>query len=169
MSLRLLFASCLLCASVAGSYAQQEGNGLKTKQDVTTEESTDGKNVFDVVDEMPEFPGGQAALMQFLGSNVNYPADAEKLGIQGRVLVSFVVEIDGSISNVEVMEKGSTHTSPYVDKDGKKTTATVTGSATLLAKEAVRVVESMPLWNPGKRSGSPVRVRYTLPVTFRLK
>lgn len=99
-----------------------------------------------VAEEMPEFKGGQAALMAYLSKNVRYPAEALKNGIQGRVVTKFVVEVDGSITNVEVARS----INPYLDK------------------EAIRVVKSMPKWNPGKSNGKPVRTRFVLPVSFRL-
>ena len=101
---------------------------------------------FDVVEQMPEFPGGQEALMQFLRQEVKYPKEASKDGIQGRVVVQFVVEKDGSISEVEVVKKVNEH----------------------LDAEAVRVVNAMPKWKPGKQKGENVRVKYTLPISFRL-
>ncbi len=103
--------------------------------------------VFDVVEEMPSFPGGQGALMQYLGSNIKYPVVAQENGVQGRVIVGFVVEPDGSISGVNVMRS----VDPSLDK------------------EAMRVVKSMPKWKPGKQNGSAVRVKYTVPVVFRLQ
>ena len=103
--------------------------------------------VFDVVEQQPTFPGGQAALLQWLGQNIHYPAVAEEQGIQGRVVVSFVVEKDGSISSVQV----------------------VRGVDPSLDKEAVRVVKSMPRWTPGKQNGQAVRVKYNVPVTFKLQ
>ena len=102
--------------------------------------------VFDVVEEMPQFPGGQIALLQYLMKNTKYPEQAMKEGIQGRVAVSFIVEKDGSISDVKPVL--SVHP--------------------LLNKEAVRVVKSMPKWTPGKQNGKPVRVRFNLPVMFKL-
>ena len=101
---------------------------------------------FDVVEQMPEFPGGQEALMKFLSESVKYPKEASKDGIQGRVVVQFVVEKDGSISEVEVVKKVNEH----------------------LDAEAVRVVNAMPKWKPGKQKGENVRVKYTLPISFRL-
>ena len=101
---------------------------------------------FDVVEQMPEFPGGQEALMQFLRQEVKYPKEAFKDGVQGRVVVQFVVEKDGSISEVEVVKKVNEH----------------------LDAEAVRVVNAMPKWKPGKQKGENVRVKYTLPISFRL-
>ena len=103
--------------------------------------------VFDVVEQMPSFPGGPAALMQYLSSNIKYPVVAEENGVQGRVVCTFVVEKDGSITDVRVVKS----VDPSLDK------------------EAMRVVKSMPKWIPGKQNGSAVRVKYTVPVTFRLQ
>ena len=103
--------------------------------------------VFDVVEQMPSFPGGPSALMQYLNSNIKYPVVAEENGVQGRVVCTFVVEKDGSITDVRVVKS----VDPSLDK------------------EAQRVVKSMPKWIPGKQNGSAVRVKYTVPVTFRLQ
>ena len=103
--------------------------------------------VFDVVEEMPHFPGGAAALQAFLSSNTKYPVVAQENGVQGRVIVSFVVERDGSITDVRVVRS----VDPSLDR------------------EASRVVRSMPRWSPGKQNGSTVRVKYTVPVVFRLQ
>ena len=103
--------------------------------------------VFDVGEEMPSFPGGQGALMSYLASNIKYPVVAQENGVQGRVIVSFVVERDGSISDVRVARS----VDPSLDR------------------EAQRVVQSMPRWSPGKQNGSTVRVKYTVPVVFRLQ
>jgi protein TonB len=103
--------------------------------------------VFDVVEQMPSFPGGPSALMQYLSSNIKYPVVAEENGVQGRVVCTFVVERDGSITDVRVVKS----VDPSLDK------------------EAMRVVKSMPKWIPGKQNGSAVRVKYTVPVTFRLQ
>lgn len=102
--------------------------------------------VFDVVEVMPQYPGGPIAMLKYLMENIKYPEQAMKEGIQGRVTVRFIVEKDGSISDVKPIL--SVHP--------------------LLNKEAVRVVESMPKWSPGKQNGKPVRVRFNLPVMFKL-
>ena len=112
----------------------------EVKQEVT-------QKIFDVVEQQPSFPGGQSALLSWLSSNIHYPPVAEENGIQGRVVVSFVVEPDGSISNVQV----------------------VRGVDPSLDKEAVRVTKAMPKWVPGKQNGQAVRVKYNLPVTFKLQ
>ena len=101
-------------------------------------------NIFDVADEMPQFPGGMQSLMQYLSKTVNYPKEAEANGEQGRVICTFVVETDGKVSNT-MIAKGVT---PALDK------------------EAERVVSSMPKWIPGKNNGQNVRVKFTLPITF---
>ena len=101
---------------------------------------------FDVVEQMPEFPGGQEALMQFLRQEVKYPKEAEEKGLQGRVVVRYIIEKDGSISEVEIAKS----VNEYLDA------------------EAIRVVNAMPKWKPGKQKGEPVRVKFTLPITFRL-
>ncbi|TFH94100.1 M56 family metallopeptidase [Porphyromonas levii] len=103
--------------------------------------------IFEFVEDMPEFPGGIGALMKWLGENIKYPEEAEKQNIQGRVMVHFVVETDGSVSNPQIAR--SVHES--------------------LDAEAVRVVAAMPKWTPGKAEGKPVRVRFTLPISFALK
>lgn len=114
----------------------------------TTSTAQTKKNdmVFDVVEVMPQFPGGQIAMMKYIMENMKYPEQAMKEGIQGRVAVRFIVEKDGSISDVKPIL--SVHP--------------------LLNKEAVRVVKSMPKWSPGKHNGKPVRVRFNLPVMFKL-
>ncbi len=104
--------------------------------------------VFVVVETMPEFPGGQQALFKYLSENVKYPVIAQENGIQGRVICQFVVNKDGSIVDVEVVRSG--------------------GDASL-DKEAVRVIKSMPKWKPGQQRGKPVRVKYTVPVNFKLQ
>ena len=104
--------------------------------------------VFVVVETMPEFPGGQQALFKYLSENVKYPVIAQENGIQGRVICQFVVNKDGKIVDVEVVRSGG---DPSLDK------------------EAIRVIKSMPPWKPGKQRGKAVRVKYTVPVNFRLQ
>ncbi len=105
------------------------------------------EEIFMVVEKMPEFPGGQAELMKFLQKNIKYPSISQENGVQGRVIVQFVVNSDGSIVDPVVMKS----VDPYLDK------------------EALRVVKSMPKWTPGEQRGKPVRVKFTLPVQFRLQ
>ena len=100
-----------------------------------------------VIGDMPEFPGGTEKLFEFLKENIHYPEIAEENGVQGRVVVTFVVEVDGSISETKVVKS--------VDSS--------------LDEEAIRVVKLLPKWNPAMLNGKPVRSKYTLPITFRLK
>lgn len=130
-----------------------QGEILKVTQRVETEpvkaeRKPEVENkVFDVVEQMPSFPGGPSALMQYLSSNIKYPVVAQENGVQGRVVVSFVVERDGSITDVQVARS----VDPSLDR------------------EAQRVVRSMPRWIPGKQNGQAVRVKYNVPVAFRLQ
>lgn len=131
-----------------------QGTVLKAEQDIAQpappapKPSAEIENkVFDVVEQMPSFPGGNSALMSYLNSNVKYPVVAQENGVQGRVVISFVVERDGSITDVQVVKS----VDPSLDR------------------EASRVVRSMPRWNPGKQNGQAVRVKYDVPVSFRLQ
>ena len=131
-----------------------QGEILKVTQRVETEpvkaeapKPEVENKVFDVVEQMPSFPGGQGALMQYLANNIKYPVVAQENGVQGRVVVSFVVERDGSITDVQVVRS----VDPSLDR------------------EAQRVVRSMPRWIPGKQNGQAVRVKYNVPVSFRLQ
>jgi protein TonB len=127
---------------------EAEGEVLKAKEVIADEKPKEEETkVFDVVEQMPEFPGGQAALLKWIGDNIKYPAIAEENGIQGRVVCTFVVERDGSVTDVQVARS----IDPSLDK------------------EAIRVLKKMPKWIPGRQNGSPVRVKYTVPVTFRLQ
>lgn len=103
--------------------------------------------VDETVDQMASYPGGIPALMDFLNENIKYPEQAEREGIEGRVVAGFIVERDGSVSNIEIIK--SVHP--------------------LLDAEVVRVMSLMPNWIPGKQHGMPIRTRYSMPVTFRLQ
>ena len=110
------------------------------------EKTSSGEDALEVVEEMPEFPGGEIELMKFISRNVKYPDDAKEAGKAGRVIVKFVIDKDGSISDATILR------SVYPSIDA----------------EALRVVNAMPKWNPGKVKGEPVKVKYTLPLTFSL-
>ena len=121
--------------------------GTKEKEVTETQiKSVPDSVVFQVVEEMPDFPGGMKALMDYLSKNVKYPAEAHAIGAQGRVIVSFTVKKDGSIADTKVERS----VNPYLDK------------------EAMRVIAAMPKWQPGKQRGEAVNVRFTVPVAFRL-
>ena len=125
----------------------KDGEVLKLKETVAQPEPKEPEKVFEVVEQMPSFPGGEKALLEYLGNNIKYPVVAQENGVQGRVVISFVVEKDGSITDVKVARS----VDPSLDK------------------EATRVVKSMPRWIPGRQNGSAVRVKYTVPVAFRLQ
>ena len=112
----------------------------------SSSDKPDNDTILSVCEEMPEFPGGAEKFMEYLSSNIKYPEEAKEKGISGRVFIQFVVEKDGSVSNVKVMK----------------------GIGGGCDEEAVRVVKAMPKWKPGKQKGKPVRVNYILPVSFKL-
>lgn len=111
------------------------------------EEEADEAEVFFIVEDMPEFPGGELALRQFIANSIKYPVIAQENGIQGRVYVTFVVDADGSVSEPRIAR----------------------GVDPSLDKEALRVVSMLPKWKPGKQRGKPVRVSYTVPINFQLQ
>lgn len=113
---------------------------------VLVEEEVQEEAPFQVVEKMPEFPGGTAALNAYLKKNIKYPSVCRENNIQGRVLIQFIVNKDGSIVEPEVVKS----VNPYLDK------------------EAIRVVSAMPKWTPGEQRGKTVRVKFTLPVNFKL-
>ena len=135
-------AAALLIASNISCISSEKQEEISEKQESRAAEG----EVFQVVEEMPEFPGGMAECMKWLGQNIKYPAEAKEKGVQGRVIVQMVVEKDGTITNAKV----------------------VRGVDPLLDAEALRVVNQSPKWKPGMQKGEAVRVKYTLPIMFRL-
>lgn len=150
---KIIALSALLLLIGSNLKAQNVVNPTNEKDNITIlravgDDSTvsDKEKVYQVVEQQPSFPGGREELFKYLAYNVRYPIDAAKNKIEGRVLVTFVVEHDGSISNVNVAN------SVYPSLD----------------KESIRVVSGMPKWIPGKANGKTIRVKYTIPITFRL-
>ncbi len=129
------------------SIAQTQDSEQLIQAPKAVEESPQ-EETFVIVEKMPEFPGGQAALMHYLNSKIKYPEECRKMGVEGKVFVKFIVDATGNIINVQVL-RGVV--------DGK-----------LLEKEAIRVVESMPNWKPGTQGGKAVSVYFTLPISFKL-
>ena len=121
--------------------------GLTTVSAQKTVVAKKNQKVFDIVEQMPEYPGGQAALFEFISKNVKYPEDAVKKKVEGKVFVTFVVDTDGKITDVSLLRK----VFPSLDA------------------EAMRVISAMPNWIPGRQKGQAVRVKYTVPIMFRLK
>ena len=144
-ALLVLLGSNLRAQNVINPTNEKDGPTiLRAVGDDST--TSDTEKVYQVVGQQPNFPGGKEELFKYLAFNMIYPADAAKNKVEGRVLVTFVIEHDGSISNVNVVN------SVYPSLD----------------KEAIRVVSEMPKWIPGKANGKTVRVKYTIPITFRL-
>ena len=129
---------------------EDQGEVVEINEDanIVVEEVVEEEQIYQVVEQQPEFPGGMQALMKFLRDNIQYPRISRENNSQGKTYVNFVVNTDGSIQDVEVMKSSG---DVYLDK------------------EAIRVVKTMPKWNPGKQAGKAVRVRFTLPVSFRLQ
>ena len=129
--------------------AEDQADFVEIQDDVpiVVEEPEKEEEIFQVVENNPEFPGGMAELMKYLQKNIKYPPICQDQGIQGRVIVQFVVNTDGSIVDPQVVKSVNPH----------------------LDKEALRVVSTMPNWKPGEQRGKKVRVRFTLPVSFRLQ
>ena len=134
--------------TIATSEETNQAVEIKYVPVAVEEEAPEEQTIFEVVEQMPEFPnGGMAGLMQYLSKNIKYPTIAQENGTQGRVTVQFVVNRDGSIVDAKVLRG----VDPYLDK------------------EAIRVISSMPKWKPGMQRGKAVRVKYTVPVMFRLQ
>ncbi|MGQ1947448.1 energy transducer TonB [Geofilum sp. OHC36d9] len=127
---------------------EMDENAMVDFSDIAVEEEQrDTGEIFMIVEEMPEFPGGQAALQKYLASSVKYPVIAQENGIQGRVYIQFVINTKGEVTNATVLR----------------------GVDPSLDREALRVVEAMPKWKPGKQRNRPVRVSYTVPINFVLQ
>ena len=127
----------------ASMHAQSDSSMVSSSNDNVADEEMD----FTIVEEMPEFPGGQQALFAYLGSNISYPDEAIRKGVEGVVYVAFTVEKDGSVNDVDI----------------------VRGIGAGCDEEVVRLVRSMPAWKPGTQKGTPVSVRYNMPVKFTLR
>ena len=143
LGIRLILASLFLFIGMTMSYAQTKSQPTK---EMTASSQDDPEKIYESVDESPIFPGGFKALMKYLANNIQYPNEAVKSKIQGKVILQFVIERDGTIGDIGVRQ----------------------GADPLLDAEAIRVVRSMPRWTPGKKDDKAVRCRFILPVVFRL-
>lgn len=129
----------MLCLLPAMLFGQNTGT-------ISTKGTVKGEQIYDIVEQYPEFPGGYSALTEWIDDNLKYPVEAAMDGIEGRVIVQFIVRPTGKIVDAEV----------------------VRGIAPSLDKEALRLINIMPNWIPGRQKGKAVNVRYTLPITFKL-
>ena len=144
----LLFAiSTLVLLVVVFAPAGANAQNKKVEKAQTHKDTTTDDKVYEVCEQMPTYEGGDAALLKYLTDSVKYPELAKKHGVQGRVVIGFIVEKDGSLTNVKVLRA--------VDR--------------ALDAEALRVVKGMPKWIPGRQNKQRVRVKYNVPVSFRLK
>lgn len=129
----------MLCLLPAMLFGQDKGT-------ISTEGTVKGEQIYDIVEQYPEFPGGYSALTEWIDDNLKFPVEAAMDGIEGRVIVQFIVRPTGKVVDAEV----------------------VRGIAPSLDKEALRLINIMPSWIPGRQKGKAVNVRYTLPITFKL-
>lgn len=150
MNKKLIMNIVILLVMTVGNMACAQNVPLIIAPDKVDEylaERRDTINVYDVVEQMPCFPGGQGRMLEFIEKNLRYPKALEETCVQGRVIVAFVVERNGKLSNIKVVKS----LEPALDK------------------EALRIVKLMPRWIPGRQNGITVRVKYIIPITFRLK
>lgn len=167
--------------SVTAAYGEKGKNGVII---IKTKNANHVNEVYEVVEQMPEFPGGINGLMDYLSKNVKYPVAAQECGAQGRIVVSFVVEKDGSVSNPKVVMSNADFINATPDlnvngygkigdeekaKEKKKNEEEIKNAKEALNAEAIRVITSMPNWAPGMNVGKPVRVKYNVPISFRLQ
>lgn len=153
----LALAGCIGCSSSTGqkdNKATEEAVETKAPQQVKADNEEmdedvldNGEKVYTRVEVMPQFPGGDAELLKFLAENIKYPKESQENGDQGRVICSFVIKSDGTLTNYKVIR----------------------GLTTLLDQEALRVLQAMPRWTPGTEGGKPVAVKYTVPITYKLQ
>ncbi|PRY05739.1 protein TonB [Pontibacter ummariensis] len=148
-STNTIFGTVFACFLTLASCATDEDPLVRVQEEETTAtRELNTSQAYAYVEEMPAFKGGEAALLGFLGQHIRYPEAAQKAGIEGLTVVSFVVETDGSVTSVQTIKSLSTETD----------------------QEAARVVKlTSGSWTPGKQDGEPVRVQYTLPVKFSMK
>ena len=144
VALLLLFSNCANKKTDKAQSDTEKADTVPQAEATLPQEKTD--SIYSVVETMPDYPGGQKELLSFLSRNIKYPTKAEENKIQGRVVIQFVVNKDGSVSDAKVVRS--------VDPE--------------LDKEALRVVNSMPQWKPGMQKGEAVSVKYTIPIAFRL-
>ena len=144
--MRKAFTLILVALSLASPLMSQV-SGLSVNKSAYRENYQDNGQVFTVVEQMPEYPGGKDAMFQYIKDNLHYPQSVKDDGIQGRAICQFIVNTDGTICCAEIAKS--------------------TGNA-LLDREAILLIKSMPAWTPGMQNGQPIRVKYTIPINFRL-
>ncbi len=173
---RILLALPVIALMIAGfACCESENNDMNTDKDgkmsKSLSEKIDNEPIFQIVEVMPEFPGGEQALRKFIAQNVKYPAKARKNGISGKVYVKFVVTKTGKVDHVSIARGIDTEEIKHVTVVGYKegSNDAIETSAKLLEEEAMRVVSSLPDWKPGKQRNKPVNVYFTIPINFALQ
>lgn len=148
---------------------------VETKQAGSENQQGQGDRVYDVCEQLPQFPGGDVKLMEFISRNIKYPEIATENDVQGRVIVRFIVEKDGSLTNPEVLatspgigEAIPIEVTSYKTEKERQDAEDHNAGVQALRDEAIRVVMAMPKWIPGKQNGKVVRCKYSIPVTYRL-
>ena len=162
-------AAIPLMLFAAGAFATP--SAISNEADTLATAKTDSTSA--APESMPEFPGGQPAMINFIAKHMRYPYEAQDNGIGGKILVQFIVDKDGSVTNVKPIKTPQELAEKYIQtlkkKPNKKQTAQILKAYEALTDEATRVVSAMPQWQPGMQKGQPVRTRYTVPVTFRMQ
>ena len=169
--------SAVVIIKMLSSRERYAGGNLSWTVDGKTESLDLGvDNVFDVVENMPQYPGGMQELMKYISTNIRYPKEAFEKGLSGRVLVQFIVEKDGYLSGVKTIKfiktedkKPATENSASEEKDQTVSDGNIQAATSALTAEAERVVSSMPKWTPGMQNGKVVRTKFMIPITFRLQ
>jgi hypothetical protein len=171
---KAIFVGLILCcvsskmvfAAHSKNTPPQYLSAKKVKTSTNCLEKTDSLPIFTIVDEQPEFVGGANEMWKWIGANLKYPKEASEYGDEGKIYVGFVVEIDGSISNVSIKRAS------YLDRRvccHSDSTIDVKSHTKALEVESMRLIASMPTWIPGKHKGVPVRVEYCIPLKFWLE
>jgi outer membrane biosynthesis protein TonB len=151
---------------------QPEPKGVVIFENLKTENNTTDNTLFSIVDEQPQFVGGQDTMFRWLMQNIRYPKEAREKRAEGTVYVGFVVEKDGSIKDVAIKREPSypKDTLKIMEVNGIQGIKLINSKAEgSLGREAIRIISAMPKWKPGRNQGQPVRVAYTLPIKFKLE
>lgn len=151
---------------------ESRANSWSSKYALTQrDQSGHDEQVFVAVEQQPEFPGGDAALLRYISAKIHYPSVSAENGIQGRITVNFVVDKDGTVGDARVLRSSCYYYRTDTDANGRtvSTKVNVDGGDAHLEQEALRVVNSLPKFYPGLMNGVPVKVWYTVPINFRLQ
>jgi len=145
-------------------FSQTKGINIDSSQNINEEK------IFTIVEEMPQFSGGDAQMFKYISSTIQYPQNAKEMGIQGKVFVSFTIDTTGEIKDIELIKGVSILKDTLeANKNNLNKIALFRKAIDEMNEQALSVVRNMPKWNPGKQNGKAVKVRYTLPISFNLQ